>query len=100
MDPTLLHRDIVGVGLHKCLYLRDLSDEHLGGEHKGSDGCGVLEGVDGHLGRVQDTCGQEIFVHVSGGVVTETERLVSALIGDNLHGSNQQRVSIYNVKIR
>lgn len=93
--PLRLHWDVVGVGFHWDLHLGDFRNEHFGGEHQSSNGCGVLQGVDGHLSGIQHTGGQEIFVNVGGGVVPEAERLVSALIGNNLHRVTIMGVSNY-----
>ena len=46
-----------------------LSDNALGGEEHACDrGC-ILEGYAGNLGRVDDTCGEEVLVYIGAGVV-------------------------------
>ncbi len=46
-----------------------LCDDTLGGEEHACDrGC-ILEGYAGNLGRVDDTCGEEVLVYIGAGIV-------------------------------
>jgi len=51
--------------------LRDLRDDHVGGQERPGNGGGVFEGAAHDLGGVDDSGFEEVLVLVGGGIVTD-----------------------------
>ena len=61
---------------------RELGDEALGGEEEAGDGRGVLQSTAGHLGRINDAAGDEVFELAGGDVIAFAAFAVLDLLDD------------------
>jgi hypothetical protein len=64
-----------------AFFLRQLGDEHFGGQQETGNAGGVLQGRAGHLGRVDDAGLHQVFVFARLGVVAD----IALLGADVLH---------------
>ena len=77
-----------------CFLFGKVGDEALSGEQEAGDGCGVLQGCAGDLGRIDNAGDDEVFELVGGDVVAfaafavldflDNQRAFAACVGDEL----------------
>lgn len=78
-----IHSAHIGSGGGGLFFFRQIRDQRVAGEHHGRDARGVLKSGTSNLSGVDNACGDEVFILVGKGVVTEVSLTVANLFSDD-----------------